>query len=182
VTAHQPATGQELWRYTGMNPRQIAGGRIVPSAVTAPGFIFACGPKREIMVAVKHGLRGTLGDEQVAWKRDRNVPDVCTPLYYLNKLFVLDGDRQVLTCLNPPDGGLVWEGRLPLREVLSASPTGADGKIFCVGEEGTVAILSAGDRFEIMATIPLGEGPCRSSIVVSDRRLLVRTAENLYCF
>jgi hypothetical protein len=34
---------------------------------------------------------------------------------------------------------------------------------------------------KVTATIPMGEGPVRSSIVASQGELFIRTAENLYC-
>ena len=181
VTGHDPETGAELWRFSGINLKKIAGGRIVPSAVATPGFLHVCGPKREMLVTLRLGGRGLLHDDAVAWKTTENVPDVCTPLYYRGKLFVLDGDRQILACYDPPTGKKHWQGRLGVREIFDASPTGADGKLYCVSEEGTVIVLSAGDAFEILATISLGEGPCIATIAVSDGQLFVRTAKNLYC-
>lgn len=68
VTAHRPADGSEVWRYAGLNRRKNPGGRIVPSAVAAPGFIFAIGPKREQLVALRAGGAGLVGEEAVAWR------------------------------------------------------------------------------------------------------------------
>jgi len=182
VTAHKPDTGAEVWRFTGLNAKRILGGRIVPSLVTSPGYIYACGPKREVLVALREGGAGEVKDDQVAWRFAEYVPDVCTPLYYQNKLFVLDGDRQVMTCLHPRTGETLWQGRLGVREIFSASPTGADSKIYCLSEEGTVVVLSADAQFEILSTRALGEGPCRSSVVAAEERLFIRTAKNLYCW
>jgi len=181
VTAHRPADGQELWRYAGLNRRKNPGGRIVPSAVTSPGFVFAIGPKREQLVALRNGGSGLVDEGGVAWKTEQNIPDVPTPLFYLGRLFVLDGDRQVMTCYQPDTGRQIWQGRLGIREIFYGSPTGADGKIFCLSEAGTLVVMSAGETFEVLSTTPFGEGPCMSSIVISDGQLLIRTAKNLYC-
>lgn len=181
VTAHKPDTGQELWRYAGLNRKKNPGGRIVPSVTTAPGFIFACGPKREKLVAIRGGGSGLLGEESLAWTVEQNIPDVPTPLFYEGKLFVLDGDRQVMTCYDPPTGRQIWQGRLGIREIFYASPTGADGKIYCLSEDGTVVVLSAGEKFEVLSTTPFGEGPCMSSVVVSGGQFFLRTSKNLYC-
>lgn len=181
VTAHRPDTGAEVWRFAGLNARKNPGGRIVPSPVVAPGLVFVCGPKREVLVALRPNGAPIVGPEQVAWKKDQYVPDVCTPLYYQNRLFVLDGDRQTMTCVVPATGEQLWQGKLGIREIFSASPTGADGKIYCLSEEGTVVVLSAGEKFDLIATLPMGEGPCQSSIVAADGRLFIRTAQHLYC-
>ncbi len=181
VTAHRPADGREVWRYAGLNRRKNPGGRIVPSAVAAPGFIFAVGPKREQLVALRAGGAGLVGEDGVVWRTEQNIPDVPTPLFYQGRLFVLDGDRQTLTCFQPDSGRPLWQGRLGIREIFYASPTGADGKIYCLSEAGTLVVLSAGGRHEVLSTTPFGEGPCMSSVVVSGGSLLIRTAEHLHC-
>lgn len=180
VTAHLPDDGSEVWRYAGLNRKKNLGGRIVPSAVTAPGLVFAIGPKREQLVALRAGGTGSVGEEGVAWKTESNIPDVPTPLFYLGRLFVLDGDRQTLTCFQPNDGRQLWQGRLGVREIFYASPTGADGKIYCLSETGTLVVLSAGDQFEVLSSTPFGEGPCMSSVVVSSGCLLLRTSQSLH--
>jgi len=181
VTAHRPADGSEVWRYAGLNRRKNPGGRIVPSAVAAPGLIFAIGPKREQLVALRAGGTGRVGEEGVAWRTEQNIPDVPTPLFYQGRLFVLDGDRQTLTCFQPDTGRQVWQQRLGVRELFYASPTGADGKIYCLSEAGTLVVLSAGEQPEVFSTTPFGEGPCMSSVVVAGGNLLIRTAEHLIC-
>ena len=181
VTAHRPADGSEVWRYAGLNRRKNLGGRIVPSAVASPGFIFAIGPKREQLVALHAGGTGLMGEEGVAWRTEKDIPDVPTPLFHQGRLFVLDGDRQTLSCFQPDTGRQLWQGRLGIRELFYASPTGADGKIYCLSEAGTLVVLSAGGQHEVLSTTRFGEGPCMSSVVVSGGNLLIRTAENLHC-
>jgi outer membrane protein assembly factor BamB len=181
VTAHRLDSGQEIWRFAGLNLKRDRGGRIVPSPVATPDFIFACGPRRQVLVALRTDGIGLVDDSQVAWRIADLVPDVCTPLYYQGKLFVLDGDRQTMTCFKPATGEKLWQGRLGVREIFNSSPTGADGKIYCLGEDGTVVILSAGNNFEVLATIPMGESPCSSSVVAAGGCLFIRTAKNLYC-
>ena len=181
VTAHDPDTGDELWRCGGLNSKKDKWWRTVPSPVAGDGFIYVSAPKREPLLAIKDGGAGLVTDTHIAWKLTEYSTDVCTPLYYQNKLFVLDGDRQMMTCLNPKTGEKIWQGNLGVREIIRASPTGADGKIYCISEKGNVVILDAGNEFKILATVPMGGEPCRSSIVASGSQLFIRTAETLYC-
>lgn len=181
VNAYRADNGDEVWRFPNLNPKHKKDGRIIPSATVIPGLVVACGSKREWMVALKSDASGVTDDTQIAWSTTTNVPDVCTPLYYEGRLFVLDGDKQVMQCFKPATGELLWKGNLGVKEIFSASPTGADGKLYCLSEAGTVVILSAGDSFKILNTIEMGEGPSASSIVAVNGRLLIRTAEHLYC-
>lgn len=180
VTAHRPDNGAEMWRFPGLNVKKNPGGRIVPSPVTMPGYVFACGPKREMLVALRASASGLTDDKQVAWRAATYVPDVCTPLAYQGKLFVLDGDRQTMTCFKPETGEKIWQGKMGVREIFYASPTGADGRIYCLSEDGTAVVLAAGNEFRVLSTIPMGDGPCGSSVVAAHGRLYVRTAKHLY--
>jgi outer membrane protein assembly factor BamB len=181
VTAHDAETGAEIWRCGGLNDRHERFWRIVPSPVIGNGLVFACGPKRDPLLAIKDGSKGTITETQIAWKFKEYPTDCVTPLFYEGKLFVLDGDRQVMTCLEPQTGEKRWQGNLGVKDIFRASPTGADGKIYCLSESGTVVVLSAGSEFKILSTIQMGESPIRASIAVSQGRLFIRTARNLYC-
>jgi outer membrane protein assembly factor BamB len=181
LTAHSPDTGAELWRCGGLNDRQERFWRIVPSPVVADGMIIACGPKRDPVLAIKPGGKGLVTDTHIAWKFQEFPSDCVTPLFYQQQLFVLDGDRQMMTCLEPKTGVTKWQGNLGVRDIFRASPTGADGKVYCLSEKGTVVVLDAGDEFKIHSTIHMGEAPVRSSIAVAHGAFFIRTAQNLYC-
>jgi outer membrane protein assembly factor BamB len=181
VTGHDPETGKELWRAGGLNPKKDPWWRIVASPGPGGEFVFASAPKRDPVFAIKPGGTGDVTSSRVAWSFKDSPTDWSTPLFYKDKLFVLDGERKVLTCLNPKSGEKIWNGSIPASEIFWASPTGADGKIYLIGERGTVVILEAGDAFKVINTIAMGEEPVRSSIAVSNGQLFIRTAENLYC-
>jgi outer membrane protein assembly factor BamB len=181
VTGHDARNGNELWRLGGLNPKNDPWWRIVPSVVTGDGMIFASAPKRDPLFAIKAGGKGDVTATHLAWKLTENPTDWATPLFYNGRLVVLDGDRHVVTCLKPKTGEKIWSGKIEVREPIWSSPTGADGKIYLISESGTAIVLEAGDEFKIISTIPMKEGPVRSSIVASHGQLLIRTAENLYC-
>ena len=183
TTGHDPGTGKELWRAGALNPKKDLWWRIVPSPVTSEDMIFASAPKRDPVFALKAGGKGDITETHVAWTYKENPTDWATPLYYKGRLFVLDGDRKVLTCLNPKDGSKIWQGRIDaVKGPIWSSPTGADDKIYVIGEDGTAVVLSAGDEFKVLSTVPMGEQPIRSSIAAAQGQIFVRTAEHLYCF
>ncbi len=181
VTAHAFKTGEELWRCGGLNVRRENSWRLVPTPLVAGGMIIACGPRRDPVIAIKDGGDGLVTDTHIAWRYKEFASDCVTPLFFAFKVFVLDGDHQMMTCLDPQSGAPTWQGNLGVRDIFRASPTGADGKIYCLSENGTAVVLEAGKEFKILATVPMGEAPVRSSIAVASGALFIRTAKNLYC-
>jgi outer membrane protein assembly factor BamB len=183
LTGHDAATGAELWRGYGLNPRGGEWMRIVASPVSAGGFAIAAGPKREPMLAFHTDQSGDITGTGVAWKFDeKKTPDVCTPVAFGGKLFALDGDSRTLTALDPKTGAKLWQGTLDTRNVVRASPVAADGRLYVIDEAGTVFVLGTGDEFKVLATIPMGDANgTRASIAISDGQLFIRTTEKLYC-
>jgi outer membrane protein assembly factor BamB len=182
ITGHNPETGEEYWRWGQWNPKKINHWRMVPSPVFHEGVIFVCAPKQDPVYAIKAGLNGTVEDEAVVWVSEEATSDVCVPLVYKDRLYVLNGDNQKeLSCLDPKTGKLFWKGEVGGRAVFRASPTGADDKIYCINEDGYCVVVGTGDQFEILHTVEMEEGLSRSTIVPSDGHLFIRTAENLYC-
>ena len=181
VTAHSPEDGREIWRCGGLNDRKEKYWRIVPSPVAWGNLVFASGPKRDPLLAIRDDGHGLVTDTHTAWKFQEFPTDCVTPLVYQDKLFVLDGDRQMMTSLEPATGKRLWQGNLGTREIFRASPTGADGRIYCISENGTAVVLEAGNEFKILSTFQMGEAPVRSSIAVAHGQLFVRTAKALYC-
>jgi len=182
LTGHDLATGKELWRGYGLNPKDGEWMRIVPSPVSAAGLAIAAGPKKEPLLAFRTDGKGDVSVSHLAWKvDDRSAPDVCTPAYYNGKLFVLNGDSKTLICLDPKTGEKKWQGALDTKMVIRASPTVADGKVYIIDEKGTVFVCGTGDEFQLLATIPMGDAEgSRASIAVSQGQLFIRTTQALY--
>ena len=181
LTAHSLEDGSELWRSGGFNPKKGEWMRIVASPVIFKDIAIAAGPKRVPVIGVRSGGKGDVTETHTAWKFEEFPPDVCTPVLYKGFLHVLDGDKQMLTALNPETGEKKWQASLGLRENFKASPTAADGRIFCISERGTVVVVDA-SAGEVLLTAPMGGGaPTRSSVVLSGGDILLRTAEELIC-
>lgn len=182
LTGHDASSGQELWRWTGYNMNKNPMERIVVSPVGGPGLVYAAAARGRGIFAIRtDNIPKLAGQESVAWKATGYMPDVCTPALYEGRLYVLDGDRRALTCLDASTGQKKWEGKLEGDGMFYASPTAADGKLYCIDEEGNVFVLACGDEFKLISKIPMGEGPCRASIAAAGGRLFIRTAKNLYC-
>lgn len=186
ITSHDPQDGTELWRWGTWNPTRITHWRLVPSPVAGAGIALACGPKGAPVYAVKLASRGTLDDSALAWvSRQREISsDVCTPLFFQGRFFVLNGDRKTIARLDPATGKPDWIGELGTRDKIEASPVGADGKIYFQDFRGRVFVVSAGEEFKILHVAELGEADenqIRSSIAVAGGRLFIRTNNKLWC-
>lgn len=186
LTGHDPATGRELWRWGTWNPTRISHWRLVVSPVAGAGVALACGPKGAPVHALKLGGQGIQDDSALAWKSaDREIStDVGTPLFYQNRFFVLNGDRNTLARVDPATGKADWIGDLDRKIKIESSPTGADGKIYFMNFQGEVFVADAGDAFKVLHTASLGDegdNEIRSSIAVSQGNLFIRTNRKLYC-
>ena len=65
--------------------------------------------------------------------------------------------------------------------IFQASPTGADGRVFCISLRGEVVVVSAGDAFKVLHRVEMGGRICRASIAAAAGQLLIRTDDRLYC-
>ena len=178
VTGHDPATGKELWRSPTYNPAQDRNYRTIVSPAVADGMVLACAPRGgQRIVAAAVGQASS----KWTWEKREHSPDVATPLTYQDKVFVLVGTRKTILCLDPKTGDTLWEGDLGAKAVFQASPTGADGKIYCINMKGETVVLSAGDAFEVLHRVEMGGTDCRASVAVSDGQLFIRTDARLFC-
>lgn len=181
MTGHSLEDGSELWRAGGFNPKKGEWMRVVASPVVYKDVAIAAGPKRVPVIGVRSGGKGDVTESRTLWKFDEFPPDVCTPVLYKGMLHVLDGDKQMLTALNPETGEKRWQVSLGVRENFKASPTAADGRIFCISERGTVVVVDASGG-EVVHMAEMGGGSLtRSSVVFSGGDILMRTAEELIC-
>jgi outer membrane protein assembly factor BamB len=187
VTANDATSGEEIWRCGGWNlPPKRGDWRIVSSPVVAGGLVIACPPKGGAIFAVRPDGTGDVTSSHVAWKNREISSDVCVPLFYKNKLFVLNGDGpKTLYRVDPATGKVETSVKLGGNDVFRASPTAADGKIYCMNEAAEVWVVStAADKLEIVNKADLGGGAStasRSTIALAEGEIFVRTGEKLFC-
>jgi outer membrane protein assembly factor BamB len=181
VTGHDVETGAETWRWQFIPRDRQVWQRTVASATVSGGMVYIPRPKDRPLYALKPNGKGTLEDTCVAWQFEKS-DDVIAPLYYRDRVYILSGGRKTLTALDAKTGKPVWEGKLPTKAAFHSSPTGADGKIYCVSQKGEVVVVDAGDAFKVLATnqVPV-EGPMYSTLIAANKKLYLRTPGFLYC-
>ncbi len=179
VTGHDPATGREIWRASGLNPERRGNYRIVASPVVVGDMIYAPTRRRPLLAMAAGGTGDVSGN--VVWKWDgAAAPDVPTPVCD-GKYFYMVDDRGLVTCLDARTGVVVWGPERTAQGTVSASPHLADGKLFLLNEYAVTTVLAAGPKFEVLATNELDDTYTLSSPVSSGSQLFMRTATHLYC-
>lgn len=191
ISGHNPANGKEIWRWGTWNPTRIGHWRLVPSPVSGDGVVLACGPKGAPVTAIKVGGKGVLDDDGVAWSSpDREITsDVPTPAFYEGKFYVVNDRRGLLLCVNPPDGKVIWKGKLKgtgrITSKFEASPTVADGHIYTINHKGEVIVCQAGGKeFKQVHAVAMGkrdDNNVRSGVAISQGNLFIRTGSELFC-
>ncbi len=181
VTGHSPETGKELWRH-GFNPEPADKWRLVPTPTISDGVVYANKPRRAGVFAFLPKQNTQTPYSKSTWTYDDSGSDAASPLFYKDRLYIANGRMKTLTCLDPKDGKKIWEGALGGGRVYFSSPTAADGKIYCLSQDGEVVVVAAADEFKILSRFEVGGKPCDASIAIADGKLLVRTSEKVICF
>jgi outer membrane protein assembly factor BamB len=176
VTGHDPATGKELWRADGLNPRNNPSYRIVASPIVHGQLVYA--PTRERpLLALKAGGRGDVTTSHKVWSHDSG-PDVPTPVTD-GTYFYIVRDNGVMFCVDAKTGQPIWGPQRLRPGTYSSSPVLADGKLYISNEDGLTSVIKAGPKFELLSENPLDDY-ILSSPAVSDGQIFIRTAEYLW--
>ncbi len=171
-----PKTGRQNWH---IDVFGRASQRALGSPVIAGQFVVAssgaAGGERQVVVVDPKQTDDGIAVEEV-YRIKRQAPHVPTPLVFRNWLF-LWSDQGIVSCIDRHGGKVVWQKRVGGN--FFGSPVCIDGKLYAVDLEGTVVVLSASDRYELLARNPLGR-PSRATPAVAVGRLLVRTESHVF--
>lgn len=133
------------------------------------------------LFAVRPGGRGDITATHVVWKKTRGLPYVPSPVFYEGRIYTIKSGGMA-SCFDAKTGEELWlEQRVGIIGDFYASPVAAEGKVYMIAQNGAVAVLSAGDTFNVLAKNELGE-PIFATPAIADGRVYLRTAGHLYCF
>lgn len=178
VTGHDLASGKELWRIGGFNPTDNSFNRTIASSVVIGGNVFTTSTRGRPFIAFKAGGSGDITGKRELWKNNLGA-DVPTPATDGKYIYVLN-DIGIMHCLEAETGKPVYEGKRIENGTYSSSPLLADGKIYCISEDGTTTVVKAGPEFEVLGVNKLDSHTLASPVAV-DNQLFIRTADSLYC-
>ncbi len=156
VRAYDAESGQIVWETGGltMNP--------IPSPVAADGLvILMSGFRGNSLKAIKLAeAKGNItGTSAIAWTLDRDTPYVPSPLLYDGILYFLKSNNAIMSAFDAKTGKPHYQAqRLEgLPSTVFASPVGAAGHVYVLGQEGTAVVLKHGTALQVVATNKLDD-------------------------
>ncbi|MBL8213375.1 MAG: PQQ-binding-like beta-propeller repeat protein [Bryobacterales bacterium] len=131
--------------------------------------------------AYRLGGSGDVTDSNFLWKISKTLPNVPSPLFYRDVLYMLK-EGGIFTSYDPKTGAVQKQARLTgALSQYFASPVAADGKIFVVGEDGKAAVIQAGADWQLLRVNDMEEG-MKATPALLDGKIYLRTTNSLYCF
>lgn len=131
--------------------------------------------------AIRPGGKGDTTATSLAWKQQRGIPQLPSPLLYEGILYLInDGGR--LTLFDAETGDIIKQ--LRLRGAVDhyyASPVAGGGHVYFASQAGYVTVLRAGRKPSILTVNKLGDA-VYATPAIADGRIYLRTASRLYCF
>lgn len=177
--------GKLLWEFKGMSVISI------PTPSANQDFLFISSgyvlDKLKPVYAIRPGASGDISlqgketsNKYIAWYQSSIGPYHPSPLIYDGRVYVLY-DRGFLACHDARTGEEIYGKKRidPASDKFTASPLAADGKIYCVSEDGDTFIIRAGAKFEVLAKNSLDEMTLATPALTGNSMLL-RTATKLY--
>lgn len=175
ISALDPKTGRLLWEAPVYDKRMVASPVVAGDVV-----IGSCGSGAgtgNYLSAVKLGGTGDVSGTHVAYTLRRATPYVVTPLYRDGRVYLIS-DGGIATAIEAATGREIWSERL--RAEFFGSPVMVEDRIYVPSTKGEMLVLATGDKFELLARNPLGEGTF-STPCVDGGRLYVKTFTHLLC-
>lgn len=119
--------------------------------------------------------------DKVLWTYNRGTPYVPSPLLYNGRLYFLQSNDRILTCVDAASGKVLYsQERLDGGGGVYSSPVAADGRVYISTQDGSVLTLKDGETLETIAVNSLDE-PINASPAIVGSDMFIRTSSHLYC-
>jgi outer membrane protein assembly factor BamB len=172
VQGFDPDSGEQLWAV------RSPGEGVVPSIVCGQDLVFtSSGYGSPTIRAICPDGHDDVTSTHIAWESSDNVPLVPSFLYADGLLFCLK-ESGIATCRDAKTGRAIWKQRL--QGTYGASPVLADGRLYCLAEDGSTVVIAADRKFLQLARNSL-EGPCNASPAISNGGIFIRSQSSLFC-
>jgi outer membrane protein assembly factor BamB len=171
MTALDAKTGRVAWQMPAIFTK-----RCVASPVVGGGVIYGqCGEGQaeSFVEAVRPAADGK--SAQKVYEVIRTGGYVPTPLVVGDFLFLWK-ENGLVTCLRAANNEQVWSERV--QGPFYGSPIAVAGRLYNITRRGELVVVGAGDKFQEIARVPLGEGSFATP-AVSGGRMYLRTFSHL---
>ena len=181
IRGYDPASGKQLWTL-GPNSEITIG-----TPVAGNGLVYVTGgyPPVRPIYAIRPGAEGDISlqkgqesNQSIAWSNMTEGTYIPTPLLYDGYLFTLNING-VLSAYDPQTGKRAFRGRVGTGGAFSASPVGADGRLYIASEDGEVYVISATPDMKQIAKNDMKE-VMMATPAISDGLIVLRTIGHLY--
>ena len=86
----------------------------------------------------------------------------------------------LIGCYDAKTGKQHYRQRIPDASSFTSSPWAADGKIYCLDQDGRTSVLQAGPELKVLGANKLND-VFWSSVAVAKGEILLRGVDRLYC-
>ena len=191
-TAHKLGDGAEIWRLGDINPKKTyhKAFRIIATPAAVSDVIVVPTARDGPVIAVKPDATGmvTTGSPFEQWRLRgegpgplSKTPDVPAPLIHNGLVYIVrqyQRESGALICIDLKTGKEMYYEPIHAAR-YRASPIYGDGKIYLAARDGTVTVVKAGPKFEVLAVNQL-EDQIAASPAIADGRLYIRGFRALY--
>jgi outer membrane protein assembly factor BamB len=171
--AYDPASGQELWRCTGLGNEIYAMPIVSAKGDLVVGISGHNGPT----MALRPGGTGDVTMTRQLWRAAKNPQRIGSGIIHDGHLYLTDADG-FAECIEAASGKLVWKERLGGK--LWGSLLLSENRLYVTNLEGVTFILDASPTFKVLAKNDIGE-PTYAAIAAGNGELFLRTWQHLYC-
>ena len=177
IRSYDAHTGAIVWECDGLTTN------VIPSPVTGFGKAFCTsGFRGNSLKAIDLGHTGDLsGTDAIEWEVDTGTPYVPSPLLLGDKIYVLSGNKAIVSCYQAQSGKANFvKQRITGMRGVYASPVGVGDRAYFVGRDGKSVVIKRSETLEILATNALDDEIDASPAIVGDE-LFLKGKQYLYC-
>jgi outer membrane protein assembly factor BamB len=132
------------------------------------------------LLALNLENKGELYDSSLLWRVTDNIPEVPSPVFYQNRIYMVK-DGGIVSCVDPENGRVIYSMPLGNRGGYIASPVVANGNVYIFSLNGKMKILKTGDKFEIAGEYDFKDKILATPAIIGNN-IYIRTRNELLAY
>lgn len=135
---------------------------------------------RSSIQAIAPGGSADVTSEKVVWKFERAIPEMPSPLFYKDKVYMVTNGG-VVTCLDAITGSPLFRERMGATGIYCASPIAANDRLYVCSNSGAVTVVSISGKPTVLAQHKFSES-IFATPALHQNMIYLRTQNHLYAF